>query len=255
MPCSARFQGPGVKTCAVFFGQGTARCLRQPQRTFLIDRAHIGEQPDPMKSRAIIANFLGIALWTTGPCPTHRQSTARRNQPPAICTRWIEAATNRIASRVGVEGVPTVTVGAPGGDDIPPDATGASPHPCQKGDLTMRLIRHWIIATILIAALAASACGDDEPTTPTAPTPSTPTTTTPTPTTPTTPTATSLAIDGPSELEVGETVQYRAMVTYSDGETNRVTDDVEWVSGNMALSQQSPFRLMEQTIPWSRSTR
>ena len=41
----------------------------------------------------------------------------------------------------------------------------------------MRLIRHWIIATILIGALAASACGGDEPTTPTAPTPSTTTTT------------------------------------------------------------------------------
>ena len=30
----------------------------------------------------------------------------------------------------------------------------------------MRRIRHWIIATILIGTLAASACGDDKPTTP-----------------------------------------------------------------------------------------
>ena len=99
----------------------------------------------------------------------------------------------------------------------------------------MQPIRHWIIATILIGTLAASACGDDKPTTPTAPTPST-TTLTPPPPTPTTPTATSLAIEGPSELEVGKTVQYQAMVTYSDGETKRVTDDVEWVSGNTTVA-------------------
>ena len=102
----------------------------------------------------------------------------------------------------------------------------------------MRRIRHWIIATILIGTLAASACGDDKPTTPTVPT-TTPTTTTPTTpptTTPATPTASSLAIEGPSELEVGETVQYQAMVTYSDGETKRVTDDVEWVSGNATVA-------------------
>ncbi len=35
----------------------------------------------------------------------------------------MESALNRIASRVGVPGVPTVKVGAPGGEDIPPDAT------------------------------------------------------------------------------------------------------------------------------------
>ena len=35
----------------------------------------------------------------------------------------MESALNRIASRVGVPGVPTVKVGAPGGEDIPADAT------------------------------------------------------------------------------------------------------------------------------------
>ena len=97
----------------------------------------------------------------------------------------------------------------------------------------MRLIRHWIIATILIAALAASACGNDEPTTPTAPTPSTPTTTTPTPVT-----LANLSMTGPASfadnpvLTVGESVQLNIDAEYSDGTSRRVTTDATWVSSN-----------------------
>ena len=94
----------------------------------------------------------------------------------------------------------------------------------------MRLIRHWIIATILIAALAASACGDDEPTTPTAPTPST---TTPTPVTELE--AVSLSVDGPGSLQVGQTATYEAVVTLSDGSTTTATD-AEWVSSNATVA-------------------
>ena len=86
----------------------------------------------------------------------------------------------------------------------------------------MRLIRHWIIATILIGALAASACGGDEPTTPTAPTPSDPE-------------PTSLAIEGPDSLMVGATTQYQATITYSDG-AERPGEGVEWVSGNTTVA-------------------
>ena len=95
----------------------------------------------------------------------------------------------------------------------------------------MRLIRHWIIATILIGALAASACGGDEPTTPTAPTPSTTTTTTPQ----SDQEPTSLAIEGPDSLMVGATTQYQATITYSDG-AERPGEGVEWVSGNTTVA-------------------
>ena len=98
----------------------------------------------------------------------------------------------------------------------------------------MRPIRHWIIATILIAALAVSACGDDDkPPTPTAPTPTTPATTTPT-----SPTLNDLSLLAPSwfvdnpEIQVGQTVELALQAEYSDGSTQDVTQEATWSSSN-----------------------
>ena len=56
------------------------------------------------------------------------------------------------------------------------------------------------------------------------------------PTEPEEPTPTSLAVDGPNDLEIGETVQYSATITYSDDSTKQATDGVEWVSGNTTVA-------------------
>ena len=86
------------------------------------------------------------------------------------------------------------------------------------------------IAAVAVVALTIS-CSEDSPP-PTAPTP-TPSTTPPPP-----PAATpqSLAVSGPDSLEVGQTGQYTATVTFSDGATNRATEGVEWASGNEVVA-------------------
>ena len=84
------------------------------------------------------------------------------------------------------------------------------------------VVRRLNTVSVLAAVLAAATCGDT-PRTPTAPTPVVVTRTT-------------LAIEGPDTLEVRQTVEYLAMVTYSDGATRRVTEGVEWTSGNTVVA-------------------
>ena len=94
-------------------------------------------------------------------------------------------------------------------------------------------MRHGIVITILIGALAAvGACDAEQQPTPTAPTPIP---TMPTGTSQSDPDPTSLAVTGPDSLMVGATVQYEAMITYSDG-AERPGEDVEWVSGNTTVA-------------------
>ena len=49
------------------------------------------------------------------------------------------------------------------------------------------------------------------------------------------PEATSLSVDGPASLEVGQTVTYAAVVTSADGSTTTATD-VEWASSNTTVA-------------------
>ena len=93
------------------------------------------------------------------------------------------------------------------------------------------------VAVAVAVAVFSVACGDDDSPTPTGPTVTPPTVTPPT-VTPPAATLTDLSLLGPTwfvddpTLELGERVQLNVDAEYSDGTTERVTDEATWTSSN-----------------------